>query len=53
MFRRDSIPVAEAIYGPAIIIDDVSSTFVDNGWTACLDKHANILLSIRQEYGHQ
>lgn len=52
VFRRESIPVAETLHGPAIIIDDNSSTFIENNWTASLDQHANLLLAIRQEPGH-
>jgi 5-oxoprolinase (ATP-hydrolysing) len=43
-YERDSLPVASAIKGPAIIIEKTGTIVVEPGWQATLTEHNDILL---------
>ena len=44
IWRRDSLSEAQVISGPAIILDDVSTTLIEAGWRGQVDVYGNILL---------
>ncbi len=44
IWRRDSLCEAQMIPGPAIIIDDVSTTLIETSWRGQMDSYGNILL---------
>jgi 5-oxoprolinase (ATP-hydrolysing) len=47
-YERDSLPVASAITGPAIIIEKTGTIVVEPGWQATLTEHNDILLELYQ-----
>ncbi len=49
VYSRAAIAAGHEIPGPAIITDNIATTFVDHPWTAMLDEHANLILSRSRE----
>jgi N-methylhydantoinase A len=45
IYDRHALPVELEIDAPAIIVDAVSTTFIDTGWRGRLDAYANLLLT--------
>ncbi len=43
-YERDSLPVATAIKGPAVIVEKTGTIVVEPGWQATLSEHNDILL---------
>ncbi len=43
-YERDSLPVATAIEGPAVIVEKTGTIVVEPGWQATLTEHNDILL---------
>lgn len=44
IYTRGAFHAGDVIVGPAIITEDVSTTFVDDGWRCQADKYGNLLL---------
>ncbi len=44
---RSQLAQAEKISGPAVICDDIATTFVDAGWCCALDDAGNLILELR------
>ena len=42
--RRSSLPVGAVLAGPAVILDDVATTWLAAGWRAERDRFGNLLL---------
>ncbi|MGB7405901.1 MAG: hydantoinase B/oxoprolinase family protein, partial [Pacificimonas sp.] len=45
IWQRDDIPVDVAVPGPAVILDPGSTTIVEPGWRAELDRQSNLILT--------
>lgn len=45
IWRRDQLNPYQSLEGPALIIDDVASTFVDVKWNCEMDRYGNLLLT--------
>ena len=41
---REGLPAGHAVAGPALVIDSLSTTVVEPGWRACVDRHGNLML---------
>jgi len=44
LYDRQGLAAGATIVGPALIIDPSATTVVENGWTARVDAHANLIL---------
>ncbi len=44
VLMRKYLRIGNVIYGPAIIVDDTSTIFVNDGWKATVDCYRNILI---------
>jgi 5-oxoprolinase (ATP-hydrolysing) len=45
VIRRDAIRQGDPVTGPALIVEDTSTTVVETGWQAERDAHANLILT--------
>lgn len=45
LWQRDALPVGEAVMGPALITETISTTYLAPGWQALKDKFGNLLLT--------
>lgn len=45
-YRRSTLPDGFELDGPAIVIDDTQTAFIDLGWRATLDHAGNLLLAV-------
>lgn len=45
LLARDSLAADARIDGPALIVDSVSTTIVEPGWRAGVDRHGNLILT--------
>ncbi|MBL4828172.1 MAG: hydantoinase/oxoprolinase family protein [Spongiibacteraceae bacterium] len=44
LYQRKDLAPGQTVKGPALIIEQVSTTFVAQGWQACCDQWGNLLL---------
>ena len=44
LYQRELLQAGEPIFGPAIIVEVTSTTWVDEGWTVTTDKYGNLML---------
>ncbi len=44
VYAREDLRVAESLCGPLLIVEKVSTTMVEVGWTVTRDQHGNLLL---------
>jgi N-methylhydantoinase A len=47
LYRRDGLQAGEVIEGPALITEQVSTTFIAPLWRAMVDPHGNLILQQR------
>ncbi len=47
LYRRDALQVGDVIDGPALVTEQVSTTFIAPQWRAMVDPHGNLILSYR------
>ncbi len=45
LYRRDALLAGQQITGPAIVLEEVSTTFIDAGWQAEVDRCGNLQLN--------
>jgi len=45
VFRRQHLPIGSTIQGPAIVIEDNSTTVIGSDWTAQVDNRGHLILS--------
>ncbi|MDR7418417.1 MAG: hydantoinase/oxoprolinase family protein [Armatimonadota bacterium] len=43
-YRRESLPPATAVAGPAVVEEGTATTFVPEGWTGTIDRHGNLFM---------
>lgn len=48
LFNRDQIAITDIINGPALILEEIGTIFVQPGWQAALDDNGCIILSCKQ-----
>lgn len=48
VYQRDAMGAGQLLTGPALVIEQVSSTYVASGWQAEMDRLGNLLLYRRQ-----
>ena len=46
VYARAALACEQCIEGPAIVVDDVATTFIDPGWRATLDTSGNLILDL-------
>ncbi len=49
VLSRDALQVEQCIDGPALITETTSTTWIDQGWQATVDRCGNILLDVVNE----
>jgi N-methylhydantoinase A len=45
MYQREQLPVGEKLQGPAIIAEQVATTWLAQGWGCEVDAYGNLMLS--------
>jgi len=45
VFEREQLGAGQKITGPALITETVATTFLSPGWTCCVDRVGNLLLT--------
>ncbi len=45
IYVRDSLTVEETIFGPILVIETVSTTYIAPGWSCVMDRHGSLRLS--------
>ncbi|MGD2117102.1 MAG: hydantoinase/oxoprolinase family protein [Chromatiales bacterium] len=48
VYQRDSLTLGQRIDGPAIVAEDIATTWVASGWYALVDEFGNLLLQVAQ-----
>ncbi len=46
VYNRAALPAARELRGPAVVYDDVATTFIDAGWRAVADLGGNLVLEL-------
>jgi len=44
VYQRDQLLAGDKLHGPALITEQVSTTFIDQGWACTIDPYGNLLL---------
>jgi|TARA_R110002073_G_scaffold84612_8_gene202028 N-methylhydantoinase A len=46
LYRREELGAGQQIHGPALIIEDVATTYIKSGWTAGVTSTGHLLLTV-------
>jgi N-methylhydantoinase A/oxoprolinase/acetone carboxylase beta subunit len=47
VFNRQTLPVAQTVQGPALIVDDASTIVLPPGSNALRDRHGHVHIEVR------